>query len=81
MDIIIRLTDEHGNYKDLDDLDYSLIVQINDSKWRLPRHFRCFRTRLARSPARPDFSDEITILKSMRDPMLNSHPELFLQRN
>ena len=39
---------------------YNLIRQINDCKWGLPRHFRCFPTRLAR----PDFSDEI--LQTMR---------------
>ena len=56
-----EIDEDDENYKDLD----NLIVQINDCKWRLPRHFRCFRTRYA-GRAGPEFLDEITILKTMR---------------
>ena len=52
---------------------YNLIRQINDCKWGLPRHFRCFRTRLAR----PDFSDEI--LKTMRRALKPNSRDILLE--
>ena len=57
----LEIDEDDENDKDRD----NLIVQINDCKWGLPRHFRCFRTRYA-GRARPNFLDEITILKTMR---------------